>query len=118
MEENKMSMYCGITHIWNVKDGCPQCKVIELKEQLKEAEEKIQHYKTVDLEKSIKLNQLENEIERLRKGIDRSIYHLANEDISDTYVVDEIRMDLVTLLRGGVIEKDVDDCTVNSIGEL
>jgi hypothetical protein len=117
MEENKMSMYCGITHIWNVKDGCPQCKVIELKEQLKEAEEKIQHYKTVDLEKSIKLNQLENEIERLRKGVDLSIYHLANENISDTYVIDQIRMDLVGLLKGDVIEKN-DDCIVKAIGEF
>jgi hypothetical protein len=46
------------------------------------------------------------EIERLEKGIDRAIYNLANEDISDTYVVDQIRMDLVRLL-GDEQEKDI-----------
>jgi hypothetical protein len=38
-------------------------------------------------------------IERLEKGIEKAIYNLANEDISDEFVVDQIRMDLVNLIK-------------------
>jgi hypothetical protein len=45
------------------------------------------------------IEELQTENERLAKGIDRAIYHLANEDIYDVYVVDQIRMELVRLLK-------------------
>jgi hypothetical protein len=40
------------------------------------------------------------ESERLKRGIDNAIFCLANEDTSDDCVLEQIRMDLVKLLKG------------------
>lgn len=41
------------------------------------------------------------EIERLRNGIDRVLYHLTNEDISEVYVVEQIADELRKVYNGG-----------------
>ncbi|MEM5592917.1 hypothetical protein AAHH67_16125 [Niallia circulans] len=41
----------------------------------------------------------EKEIQRLKNGIGKAIYNLANEDISDGRVVDEIRIELINLIK-------------------
>lgn len=48
---------------------------------------------------------LENEIDRLKEGIDNVIFCLANEDIYDVNVINEIRMALVKLYKGGAVNK-------------
>jgi hypothetical protein len=70
--DDKLERYidCYITHVWDARK-CPHCEI----------------------------NDLKKEIERLKKGIDKSIYNLANEDISDEYVVDQVRMDLVKVIN-------------------
>jgi predicted RNase H-like nuclease (RuvC/YqgF family) len=76
-------------------------KVKELKKENKKLEEIISQLRWTMLSKIFKIKQLEKEI-------DKAIYNLANEDISDEFVVDQIRMDLVKLLKDEKEEKQLE----------
>lgn len=41
-----------------------------------------------------------SEVERLRSGIDKVLYAIANEDISDPYFLDDIQSDLIRIYQG------------------
>lgn len=47
-----------------------------------------------------RIEELQNENERLKRGIDNVIYDLANEDISDLYTIEAIKENLVALYKG------------------
>lgn len=59
----------------------------------KRAEEKKK--KTDDL-----LATAKREIRRLEKGIDKVLYHLANEDVTRPEVIEEIQKELIDLYNG------------------
>lgn len=47
----------------------------------------------------------DKEIKRLMIGIDNAIYHLANENIEDVLVVEQIKKDLIELYKIGEYRK-------------